>query len=211
MMRQLMMTAAALIVTNSTAWAQPTPSSSVNPYGLDPYKPSEAAILREFGAALVSQTPVSELAALDPYKPSHAAILRLAGGLPVWAIGWPTALVMLAPDRTAAVPAPTSFPPSFDERGARRDVRPEPSTEPPPGPTAVATILPPESNDGIWIAYDGRRWLLAGGTVEFEAPAYERIGQLAGGHAVYRLRDGDAALIFVASGDRSVVPYREKR
>ena len=32
-----------------------------HPYGLDPYKPSDAAILRTWGSTLVAQTPLLEL------------------------------------------------------------------------------------------------------------------------------------------------------
>ena len=64
------------------------------PYGLDPYKPSDAALLRNYGAALVAQTPLLQLSELDPYKPSHAALLRQIGGaMPLWShLSWyPTA------------------------------------------------------------------------------------------------------------------------
>ena len=37
-----------------------------HPYGLDPYKPSDAAILRTWGSTLVAQTPLLELRHLDP-------------------------------------------------------------------------------------------------------------------------------------------------
>ena len=39
-----------------------TPAPSQHPYGLDPYKPSDAFFLRNYGAALVAQTPLLELA-----------------------------------------------------------------------------------------------------------------------------------------------------
>ena len=65
-----------------TPRAEPPPAAE-HPYGLDPYNPSDAALLREFGVTLVSQTPLAELRKLDPYKPSHAALLRqLGGGIP---------------------------------------------------------------------------------------------------------------------------------
>ena len=36
-----------------------------HPYGLDPYKPSDAAILRTWGSTLVAQTPLLELSRLE--------------------------------------------------------------------------------------------------------------------------------------------------
>ena len=65
------------------------PPPEQHPYGLDPYDPSDAALLRDYGVTLVSQTPIAELRKLDPYKPSHAALLRqLGGGIPLWGWAW---------------------------------------------------------------------------------------------------------------------------
>ena len=71
------------------AWAQ-TPTPVQHPYGLDPYKPSDAELLRKYGSVLATQTPLLELRKLDPYKPSHAALLRALGGaMPLWTIWYP--------------------------------------------------------------------------------------------------------------------------
>ena len=69
-----------------------TPASAQNqyPYGLDPYNPSDAALLRNYGATLVAQTPLLELRKLDPYNPHHAALLRqLGGAMPLWGMWYP--------------------------------------------------------------------------------------------------------------------------
>ena len=59
--------------------------SAPHPYGLDPYKPRDAALLRNYGATLVGLTPLLELHKLDPYVPSQAALLRqLGGAMPLW-------------------------------------------------------------------------------------------------------------------------------
>lgn len=193
---------AAMLLISGPAMAQTAPSA--NPYGLDPYKPSDAALLREYGVALVSQTPIQELAALDPYKPSHAALLRLGGALPVWAIGWPSVVAMLAdPYRPMAA---AQMPPTQRRARAMPETR-VPVTE--PAATAMATILRPESNDGVWIAFDGRRWILDGKIVEHEANAFERVGAL-DGHAVYR-KSGEPDVVYVESGGRRLAPYRLKR
>jgi hypothetical protein len=85
------------------AWAQ-TPTPVQHPYGLDPYKPSDAELLRKYGSVLATQTPLLELRKLDPYKPSHAALLRALGGaMPLWAIWYP-----LAPAPGSLAPFPTS-------------------------------------------------------------------------------------------------------
>src|SRR5262245_33707894 len=60
-----------------------------HPFGLDPYKPSDAFWLRNFGGVLVAETPIVELAKLDPYKPSEAALIRQVGAaMPVCCPDW---------------------------------------------------------------------------------------------------------------------------
>ena len=89
-----------------------TPAAAQNlvpeahPYGLDPYNPSDAAVLRTYGSTLVAQTPILQLRELDPYKPSHAALLRqLGGAMPIWShLSWYPMAAPLAP--LMEVPAP---------------------------------------------------------------------------------------------------------
>jgi hypothetical protein len=199
---RLLLPVAVFIVATTTASAQT--SAPVNPFGLDPYKPSDAALLREFGLSLKTQTPVHELAKLDPYKPSHAAVLRLGGALPVWAIGWPTAMVVFDP-RPQPVAATEVVKEDRHHRGMARGDRPEVA---PPAATSIATLRRPESNDGIWVDFDGRRWILAGRTMPLEPSHFERAGEI-NGHAVYR-RPGQTDVIYVDGGDTGVAPFRLK-
>ena len=79
----------ALTLLTVVSAAAQAPATDQHPYGLDPYKPSDAALLRDYGGTLVAQTPLLDLRNLDPYKPSHAALLREIGGaLPLWGIAW---------------------------------------------------------------------------------------------------------------------------
>jgi hypothetical protein len=68
--------------------------SSSRTLGLDPYKPSDAKLLRDIGPTVATQMSMEELSKLDPYKPSEAALLRqLGGGVPACCFGafWPIA------------------------------------------------------------------------------------------------------------------------
>lgn len=68
----------ALAFTTATvAFAQDTTRNTI---GLDPYKPSDAKILREQGPAVVTQMTIEEIKKLDPYNPTDAALLRQMGG-----------------------------------------------------------------------------------------------------------------------------------
>lgn len=179
-----------------------------HPYQLDPYKPSEAALLRSYGATLVSQTPLSELKQLDPYKPSHAALLRLGGALPLWFVWseWPV-----------AAPFPAARPPDNPRpMRARARAHPgpdqwidEPHVSTPPPPTAIATLRRPESNDGVWIEFDGRRWLADGRAVPFVEGRFARVGER-GGHPVYRETAGASERIFIATAGDLLAPFRPR-
>src|SRR5262245_47631241 len=107
--------ATTIVLLAATPAAAQTLTPRQHPYGLDPYKPSDAAILRTFGSTLVAQTPLLQLSQLDPYKPSEAALLReLGGGMPLWGhFSWyPTApspaplMLTPAPPGNAAAPQP---------------------------------------------------------------------------------------------------------
>jgi hypothetical protein len=101
-MRYITIVIAGALLAATPATAQ-TVVPELHPYGLDPYKPSDAAILRNYGGTLLAQTPLLELRQLDPYKPSHAELLRQVGnGIPQWShLSWYP---------NAPVPAPLMLP-----------------------------------------------------------------------------------------------------
>jgi hypothetical protein len=113
----------------------------LHPYGLDPYKPSDAAILRSYGGTLVAQTPLLELRQLDPYKPSHAELLRQIGnGIPQWShFSWYP---------NAPVPAPLMLPSTPPAMGAAAQPGAKPGNAviilvPPGGQSVSPRISPP--------------------------------------------------------------------
>ena len=103
------LTAVVAIVALSAA----SSASAQHAYDLDPYKPSEAALLRNYGSVLVALTPIQELRKLDPYVPSQAALLRsLGGAMPLW-VGWyPPVPVSPAFGPLTPFPAATVQPPA---------------------------------------------------------------------------------------------------
>jgi hypothetical protein len=200
----------ALIVTLAAAWPSAAQAPADNPYGLDPYKPSDAALLRAFGATLVSQTPLPELASLDPYKPSHAALLRqMGGGLPLWGLAWfplqaPGPVMPLVQIAQTAGPMPEPL-----ARHEPRVARHEAAEEALPPPFWMATLQRPETNDGVWITFAGGKWIAAGKAIPFEASAFVRVGTY-GTFPVYRDTRAADGLIYVPSRDGLITPYRAK-
>lgn len=125
----------------ATPAAAQTVVPELHPYGLDPYKPSDAAILRSYGGTLVAQTPLLELRQLDPYKPSHAELLRQIGnGIPQWShFSWYP---------NAPVPAPLMLPSMPPAMGAAAQPGAKPGNAviilvPPGGQSVSPRISPP--------------------------------------------------------------------
>ena len=205
--------AVALFVLLCAPAARAQSAVSVYPYGLDPYNPSDAWWLRQYGSVLVAQTPILELRQLDPFKPSEAALLRaLGGGIPLWALWYPPAPmpVPLTPFSMAGDVLPSGSatnifivvgqPPSGVTSAA-------PVSAPPPSPGAVVTALRPESNDGLWINYAGRRWVSAGAAVPFDESLFMQTGQY-NGFPVFTRRQSSDQVIYLPTRGNLVAPYR---
>jgi len=192
----------------------PVPAPEPHPYGLDPYSPSDAAWLRNFGSALVAQTPLLELTKLDPYKPSHAALIRqLGGAIPLCCPDWywpgPSFGPLMPMSRrgfealrgfNTLMASPTVAAPSPDVPAA-------PAAE--PAPSSMATLARPLNNDGVSIRFGGRNFISAGRTVPLQGSIFERIGEYAGS-PVYRQTGVNNDLIYVQTRDNLVAPFRLK-
>lgn len=200
-MRHSLILVAVLIA--APAWAQSAgqgASGQANtavqhPFGLDPYNPSDAKFLRDWGGVLVQQTPLLDLAALDPFKPSDAALLRRIGeGLPAPITGF----VVQAANERAVVVREAAAAPAAAASAAPATIQRE--------STSVVTLLRPENNDGVWIQFAGDKWVSAGKAVTVDS-SFMRAGTYAG-FPVYR-RAGDA-MIYVPTRDGMAAPYRRK-
>jgi hypothetical protein len=181
------------------------------PYGLDPYKPSDAELLRRYGSVLTAQTPLSELRKLDPYKPSEIALLRdLGAGIPVWAVWYPSVV------SASVIPYPTGFPIPANITilvgqlpAAEALTSAEPTgASPQPSPTSAVTILRPETNDGLWISFAGKTWISSGPAVAFQDSQFTRVGEY-GAFPVFRRHADD--VIYLPTRQGLVAPYRLKR
>ncbi len=188
-------------------------TSDEHPYGLDPYKPSDAALLRDYGDTLVAQTPLSELQKLDPYKPSHAALLRnLGGAIPLWGIVWypgpvPASLSPFA----LQTPRERSTANNRWERRQRNEFEMTTSlvAAAPAEPSAMATLRAPEGNDGVWILFESKRWISAGHAVPLDASKFERVGEY-DGFPVYRRSGERENVIYLPAREGAIAPYRSK-
>jgi hypothetical protein len=190
--------AALSVCATATAFAQ---SGTAYPYGLDPYKPSDAWWLRNYGAVLVSQTPLLDLTKLDPYKPSDAALIRqLGGALPVWFGAMP-----LAPDR-ASGSATNLF---VVQPSARSEASGSSAAQGQTPQTPMRSAIPPTGNDGVSIRFNGATWVAAGRAVALQSADFERAGEYANA-PIYRLRANDS-VIYVPTRDGMIAPFRRKQ
>jgi hypothetical protein len=192
---------------------------AAHPYGLDPYSPSDAMWLRDFGAALTSQTPLLELTTLDPYKPSEAALIRQAGAAiplccPDWYWRGPT-FGPLLPSSLPAAPSAMRFSGMRGEKFMVARPTPAPAAEvatapaPELTPSSMVTLARPQDNIGVSIRYTGQIWTSAGRAVPLQGSTFERVGEYAGS-PVYRQTGGNADLIYVQTRDGLIAPFRRR-
>jgi hypothetical protein len=199
-----------------TPSCEQAPASTAHPYGFDPYKPSDAALLRDYGATLVAHTPLQELRRLDPYKPSEAALLReLGGALPLWGLEWywapvPAPLTLFAEPERGMLRAPVALPPTMQTPAGTAPESAGREAVTSAQPSTMASLRPPENNDGVWIAYAEKRWILDGRPVPYESSAFQRVGEY-GTFPVFRRTGVGEDVIYVPTRQGAVVPYRLKR
>src|SRR5262249_25880226 len=160
-----------------------------------------AALLRNYGTVLYAQTPLLELRKLDPYNPTDAALIRNLGGMPLW--GWWGPWYQPAPMSPLSVTLPT---PAVEVQPAPAELPSQPAPfmsdeeeggaiSSPARRGAMVTLLRPQTNDGIWISYEGRRWVSAGRAVSYGESTFVRVGQYAG-FPVFKQRTGADDVIY---------------
>lgn len=87
--------------------------------------------------------------------------------------------------------------------------RPLAATPPEPAPPVVS-VRRPDSNDGVWIAFRGERWLSAGAAVAYSEPEFARAGDYAG-FPVYTRHAVREDVVYLPTRDGLVAPYRLKK
>jgi hypothetical protein len=200
------------MLVGAPAFAQ-TPVYPYNyPYGLDPFRPTDAALLRQYGSVLVAQTPLLELARLDPFRPTDAALLRdLGGGLPLWGWWYPPVPSFGGPTPFAGAPGmtgPVNLVVVTDGQ-ARAGVANSASASTLPLPQKVVTVRRPPTNDGAYISYGGMRWLSGGPAVPYDEAAFTEVGQYEG-FPVFRRNDTYDEVIYLPVRQDLVAPFRMK-
>lgn len=123
----------------------------------------------------------------------------------------------LSMPQAAAPPSqiPQSFPDVISPRPyapptAVPGAAPTAGTVPPPGP--LVSARKPEGLDGIYIAFQDRRWFVSGHAEELDTAQFTRIGEYEG-FPVYR-KAGDESTIYVAVAKTArelIAPYTVRR
>jgi len=71
------------------------------------------------------------------------------------------------------------------------------------------TLMRPESNDGIWIMYQGAKWLSAGAAVPLRATDFQLVGDYAG-FPVFARQGVKDDVIYLPTRAGLIAPYRRK-
>jgi hypothetical protein len=176
----------------------------------DSYKPSDLAIIRNYGGTVLAQVPLGALLKLDPYVPTEAALLRHVGGaIPLWAFGtypW----YVPAPVSGPCEPVPearvsASAPPTLATFNDVLQAVARPSSVTSGTPRATT-----ERNRGISIQFNGRAWSSDGPAVPFSETAFEQVG-VRNGAPIFRRAGGDDSVIYVRTTPGMVAPFRAVR
>jgi hypothetical protein len=206
-----------LLLSTAIVEAQPRCAPQVIAY--DPYKPSDLAIVREYGGTVLAHAPLSTLLKLDPYVPSQLELLRQVGrGIPLWMTypwhPYSPATFAPTPATPGCDPAPAAVLPStqvaasgtvlttfadmltaLDRARARA------------GAAAAATPGAAAPNSGLSIEYSGRRWGSAGVAVPYRDAEFVRVG-LSERTPVYRRVGTEDDVIYVSTTPGMVAPFR---
>jgi hypothetical protein len=208
-----------LFVFSSTAFAQ-APPCAPQEFTYDPYKPSDLAIVREYGGTVLAQAPLSTLLKLDPYVPSQGELLRQLGrGIPVWAahpwypLAAPRPVVPdcpPTPESSFAAPATPAAAPLTSLADVLTALERERGTATPATTRNTRLRRPGERQQGISITYEGRTWVSAGAAVPFHDADFMRIGESAGS-TIFRRTDVKGDVIYVPTTAGMVAPFRAGR
>jgi hypothetical protein len=76
-------------------------------------------------------------------------------------------------------------------------------------PQGYVTALRPENNDGIWIMYQGNKFLSAGAAVPFRAADFQLVGDYSG-FPVFTKKGSLDDVIYLPTRAGLVAPYRKK-
>ena len=83
------------------------------------------------------------------------------------------------------------------------------SAAPPATGIAFVSLLPPESNDGVWIRFAGEKWTTAGAAIPRTSGDFIQAGEY-DGFPVFTRRDLSEKLIYLPSRAGLLAPYRVK-
>jgi hypothetical protein len=211
-MRFAILTFALLVLVAPFSWAQPSPCGP-HTAGLafDPYKPSDLAIARNYGGAVLAQAPLGALFQLDPYVPIEGELLRQLGrAIPIWAYpgyAWyPPVPQRLAcppvPETAMLQPSSSDEPPltTFSDALAALPARDAPAT------AAITRTASPRSQ-GLTIQWDGRTWVSAGAAVPFSDTEFVRFGTR-GQSPIFRRAGAKDNVIYIHTTPGMVAPFR---
>ena len=112
-----------------------------------------------------------------------------------------------------SAPAQTSTAGTFSAQGtftatpAETAIPFRPGVEP-YAPTHVESIPRPTTNDGVWIHFQGRRWVIAGDAVVYEAAMFRQIGDYFGFPVYRRVTGADDQIYVPTVPGGALTPYR---
>ena len=135
-----------------------------------------------------------------PVYPVPQSMPPIAAATPPTSLPAPIGVVNAFTQDRAAVAAP----PRVDAAGGGGTPAPESNDA-----RAVASLLRPESNDGVWIEFESRRWVSAGAAVPMVEADFMTAGNYKG-FPVFRRRFSSDDAIYLPTREGLAAPYRPR-
>ncbi|HEX5107821.1 MAG TPA: hypothetical protein VFV95_05220 [Vicinamibacterales bacterium] len=79
----------------------------------------------------------------------------------------------------------------------------------PQAATPEVVLLRPENNDGVWVRYNGAKWISAGSAVPLRASEFQLVGEYYG-FPVFARQGVTEDVIYIPSRAGLIAPYRKK-
>ena len=77
-------------------------------------------------------------------------------------------------------------------------------------PRRLTTLIQPRTNDGVWVPFNGAKWVSSGQAIPLASRGFTVVGDYAG-FPVFAMSDGSLAdVIYLPTRDGLVAPYKKK-
>ncbi len=171
---------------------------------LQPYERPRRGVLAGTAGSRPSSFPTA-LVPQSPGAPPQSGVRQAPAAFP--ALPLTAGAISVYSPETTGLPAAPGFFAVPAVAAARNEPVAAPAVPVPPPTGLLSSVIPPRSNVGVWVRFDGAQWASSGRAVPRTA-SFEQVGTI-GTVPVYRDR-ATSDVIYLPTRDGVVAPYRRR-